>query len=468
MILLRTTSYIPCVEASRPWDLKSYIIISRTQVPQYLQKGAFYEALDPHDGDTFSVPFSCLKPDLSIESHEDLRHMLHSIRFWGVYSIPVDVCQYLLSTPQLYVTIIDPLLVEFPEFEEYLTNVIALRTTNATDTISSAISMGLGVEVVQFLHERLEISFSPDDLDAAIRKDDVASMIYVFDKLGRTTISNNTSVIVATHGSINVLKYMLEHGWVIPRGALNAAARGGHIECVTFLHDKCGMAYTLETMMFASHSGRLALIQYLHEMGCPWDGEVCARLASVGALDCLAYAHQNGCPWDARTCAAAAGSGHLQCLEYAHQQGCVWDASTVNNAFWLNHRACLQYAVSRGCSTNGGQFSTLVAIAYSFLIAISFMHKTYWGLQSALFLLLCMRVVEIFKYNIACKFKCSFHTQSAAKGLCGLVAYVVFVSDTLIVYERQIFDSVDWLTYAVGSFVLFFIIPLFVIANVAL
>jgi len=441
--------------------------IARSQVPEYLQRSSFYAALDPLDESTFSVPFACLKPNLNIQSHEDLCHVLHSLRFWGVHSMPMEICRYLMSAPHLHAILINPLLVEFPEFEGYLIKVIELRTIDAVNMIHSAITMGLGVEVVVFLQQWLEFDLRVNDLDAAVRMDDVASMSYIQDNLGNIIV-DSISFKAASHGSINILKHAFRCGWAIPSHALNVAAGEGHIDCAKFLHQVCGKACTLETMLSASHSGKLALIQYLHEGGCPWDSEVCAKLASVGALDCLTYARQNGCPWDERTCAAAAGNGHLHCLEFAHVRGCSWDRSTVNNAFWLHHRACLQYAITHGCSTGEGQYSLFVGCAYCVLIAVAVLYNAYSGLVVTLALLLCMRIVEILKYRLACECNCSFHVQSWVKGVCGILAYVIFISTTLIVFQKQIFESVDWYMYGVVAVLLFFVVPLFVIANAAL
>jgi hypothetical protein len=52
-------------------------------------------------------------------------------------------------------------------------------------------------------------------------------------------------------------------------------------------------------------NGRLALLQWAHANGCPWDQWVCARAALGGHLAVLQWARANGCPWDKWTCAAS-------------------------------------------------------------------------------------------------------------------------------------------------------------------
>ena len=51
----------------------------------------------------------------------------------------------------------------------------------------------------------------------------------------------------------------------------------------------------------------------------------CTAAARGGHLECLKYLHENGCPWDEETCGRAAAFGHLECLKYLYENGCPWD-----------------------------------------------------------------------------------------------------------------------------------------------
>jgi len=53
-----------------------------------------------------------------------------------------------------------------------------------------------------------------------------------------------------------------------------------------------------------------------------WDENACDAAAYGGHLECLKYLHENGCPWDKRACASAAGGGHLECMKYLRENGC--------------------------------------------------------------------------------------------------------------------------------------------------
>ena len=70
--------------------------------------------------------------------------------------------------------------------------------------------------------------------------------------------------------------------------------------------------------------------------------------ARSGRLDVLKYAHENGCPWNEETCAIAAEYGHLDILKYLHKNGCPWDGRTWSSAYekpikkWLRKNGCPQ------------------------------------------------------------------------------------------------------------------------------
>ena len=61
----------------------------------------------------------------------------------------------------------------------------------------------------------------------------------------------------------------------------------------------------------ASLAGNVPVLQWAHEMGCPWDRRTSLRAAcgtKLSHLACLAYAHAHGCAWDERVFADAAAT----------------------------------------------------------------------------------------------------------------------------------------------------------------
>lgn len=319
--------------------------IRRSEVPVYLQNGEFYEALEAND-EEFEVPEGCVKPNTIIDSYEDLRHFLASLSFWGVSEVPGAVLRYVLKHGDIGQ--IDPLLAEFPEYEVYFNKIMRLKASEPTTTTRMAIELCLGVKVLRFLHEDMSFVLDPLCWIIAAQIDDVASMVY----LQEQDVSKNTNNVVcaaAEHGSVEALMHAHTQGWEITDLAFGYAASKGHLVCVQFLHEVCGIFLAEHCMVTAARSGNLALIRYLLEKECPWHPQVCAEFARIGKLDCLIFAREQGCPWDESTCRCAAQNGHRQCLEHAHRHGCLWDVSTCRAAARGGHLSCLEFAHERGC-----------------------------------------------------------------------------------------------------------------------
>lgn len=165
----------------------------------------------------------------------------------------------------------------------------------------------------------------------------------------------DTPRAAAAWGHTECLAFALAHGcaWN-PRLVCIAAASGGFLQTLTLAVETPTTIMTQgvishTALVVAARGGHLDCLTYLHERGWPWSAEVCAWAASAGRLDCLAYAHDRGCPWDARTSAWAARNGHLHCLVYAHHQGCPWDDRTPGWAALGAHPDCLVYALANGC-----------------------------------------------------------------------------------------------------------------------
>jgi hypothetical protein len=99
----------------------------------------------------------------------------------------------------------------------------------------------------------------------------------------------------------------------------------------------------------AAEGGQLAVLQWLREMGCPWDAYTCHFAALYGHLDVLKWARANGCGWGVLTCTYAAIGGHLAVLQWARAAGCHWNSLTCSEAAGAGHLTILQWARANGC-----------------------------------------------------------------------------------------------------------------------
>ena len=99
-----------------------------------------------------------------------------------------------------------------------------------------------------------------------------------------------------------------------------AAARGGNLECLKYLHEH-GYPWSEWVSLAAAEGGHLECLKYLHEHGCVWNKKTCRAAARGGDLECLKYLHEHGCAWDKSACEAAAGGDVMECLslKYLHR-----------------------------------------------------------------------------------------------------------------------------------------------------
>ena len=132
---------------------------------------------------------------------------------------------------------------------------------------------------------------------------------------------------------------------------------------------ECHRLWSPNETSYIVRVGRLDLLKYAYEHGCPWHVKTTSIAAFNGSLDCLRYAHENGCPWDVETCSNAASANQVECLRYAHQNGCLWDAKTCYTAIKNGSMKCVEYAHQHGYSTMfpGSDARDISPACYTFL-----------------------------------------------------------------------------------------------------
>ena len=157
------------------WNWWQMETIHKSNVPYYLRNGSLYSALDDDENGPFEVPSECFKSSLQMNSLEDLRFVLRSLRYWGVIEFPQEVYRYMF----LYVDrpVVERLKMrEFSEFENQLNGISAMLAVpekdvdrqrlvtsfNIYDTLQSvngpmdaAVVCDFGLEMVKWLHQPL-------------------------------------------------------------------------------------------------------------------------------------------------------------------------------------------------------------------------------------------------------------------------------------------------------------------------
>ena len=345
--------------------------IRRSDVPLYLRAGEFYQGLDPHDEDVFAVPDRCFKNDTKVQSVEDLKSLLDSIRFWGVTDVPVEVFQFLLSESIPYA---EELVAQYPQFAAFLRSCVEVRDTTTVLSIASAIKLKLGVGAVRILHQRGDF-LTAAATEAAASVGDLATLQY----LHSVSCPWDERVVAAflASGDLRGLAFALENGCPLPGELMNKAAITGNIDVLKCLRDH-DIPWEANTLNEAVRSKNVECVRYVYGQGCVIGAHDCATAAYLGSVECLAFVHQNGGAFnnvmlnacmagslaciqylhaqlgfvaaDAACVGLLAHGGHLECLRFVHENGCPWDATTAYNAVRSDEVNCLEYAHNHGCA----------------------------------------------------------------------------------------------------------------------
>jgi hypothetical protein len=331
------------------------VLVVKSAIPVYLHVSELYQTLSDEEQDTFEVPDGNLRANDEVVTLEDARHLLSTLRYWGLLAVTNRLAEYLLKAePPEIVQLVEEFGSQFAELR-----VIAKVGTKQgnEERFKAAVESGM-VSVVQW-----------------VCKDcDVASLASA-DALGAYCI-----LATQTEGT-DCLRFLHEHGFVWNKLACTEAARHGNLACLQYLHEHgCGWDANCPTA--AGWMGHLPCLKYAYEHGCPRNENVargcaisgsaaclryvlekneesgtftygvhgpCAMAASEGQLQCLIVAHEFGCFWNQWTCTFAASGGHIACLRYARENGCAWGVSTSAAAARANSIECLQYLHENGC-----------------------------------------------------------------------------------------------------------------------
>jgi len=193
----------------------------RTDVPQFLRKGEFFESLREDDDGVFEVPKGCFKSDTAVTSDEELKLLLCATRFWGLHKVPTEALMYLICAGGQ-----SGIAGELVEFASLIQKASTVRSVPASDAITSAIKEGLGVEVVRALVERGYL-FSTGCSEAAANVGDVESLMYLHAE--GCPWDERTTSAAAYSGHLTSLQYALDFGCSSVPHLMKVAAGGGHV-----------------------------------------------------------------------------------------------------------------------------------------------------------------------------------------------------------------------------------------------
>ena len=208
-------------------------------IPIWLRNSAFYQNLNKDDPNALiELPAVYFRTgDDSIESVEDVVHILRIMKFWGVRGIPLSVLEFCWA--------------------------------HSFDIWGTSVTEAIGEDRQSVYHT----------LKDAFRKPDEFSML--------TAIYTRRPEVVDFWISKNGPKS--KHG----QKAIAHACRRGWIDLVQRLHDM-GYEWNTESYCAAAQYGHLPLLQYLHENGCPRDKRAYLYAKSSGQVAVMKYLEERG------------------------------------------------------------------------------------------------------------------------------------------------------------------------------
>ena len=214
---------------------------------------------------------------------------------------------------------------------------------------------------------------------------------------------------VAT-GRLDVLKWLLDHGEVIPhelpvgcvagihgqkeviewlleipsrvqylypdntqKDVMRGAAKGGHLELIKHLREK-GCEWEESACAAAAYEGHVHVLEYLRTNDCPWGEGACTCAASGNQLDTLKWLRERGCPWDFNAPAMAAENGHFEMLKWMREHGCPgWDEYTFARAASSGNLEMIKWMHDNGCPWD--EDATEYAAGNDHLEILKWLHK---------------------------------------------------------------------------------------------
>eukprot|EP00611_Tribonema_gayanum_P021865 TRINITY_DN429_c0_g1_i2.p2 TRINITY_DN429_c0_g1~~TRINITY_DN429_c0_g1_i2.p2 ORF type:complete len:423 (-),score=115.64 TRINITY_DN429_c0_g1_i2:566-1834(-) len=166
------------------------------------------------------------------------------------------------------------------------------------------------------------------------------------------------TLLAASAGDLRLLRYLLANAcpWDAHQafGAAVSAGRAHILPCIHGMMRHLNMelwpkSTAAEWCAAAAGGGHMAVLQWLHRGGCPWDHRTCAAAARGGHLVLLQWARDNRCEWSECTCFAAASAGHLHILQWARANRCDWCGEDVCRTAARNgHLEVLLWARANG------------------------------------------------------------------------------------------------------------------------
>ena len=326
------------------------ISLTKAQVPDYLVGSEFYNSLSADDEEEFGIPRKFLKPNVSVSTASELKHLLNTLRFWGVLKLPYEIIELLVfkskPIPSEECQPVCDVLLEFDrEFKLFSLFKTLHVCTNKQQRLNNA----------QYIY-LLEGKVTPEMIKGAAEN----GHLQLLERLTRNYLLTRerpftmaSIVLLVNRGHSCCLRFILENGYVINIGDVACCAAGrGQLACLQVAREyACTRAlnFDCDIAIAALESNQVDCLEYILDKGVVPMKSMCYTACEQNRLDCLKLLHAHGAPLDEICARITSERGYLECLQYLLNQGCSADEVSANYAARNGHVDCLRLLLKMGC-----------------------------------------------------------------------------------------------------------------------
>ena len=187
------------------------ITLQISKIPFYLQSSDFYRSLDVDEDEFISVPKQNFKMDTQVTSIRSFVHMLHTMRFWGIRTIPIGVV--LFMEKEFASVCVSEAVAEFSKELPWLSTLRILLKQPKSNRMFTAIRLG-DVDALQALYE-LGLPLHKHSCCEAASLGHFECLKFAHQLGCSWTPSSrqmNACKAAALNGHVECLQYAMEHG----------------------------------------------------------------------------------------------------------------------------------------------------------------------------------------------------------------------------------------------------------------
>lgn len=151
------------------------LTIRVTEIAEYLRGGELYSSLQTDETDAvLEVPSDCFRRGAKISNEAELEHLFKTLRFWIVRRIPSELLDYILSQETFDWTV-------FSTYEDDLPILTTVKSVvTAGDKLLQAFTLG-SLDIVSYLHCRFGNPITKKAVEASARGGHLDCLKYAYE-----------------------------------------------------------------------------------------------------------------------------------------------------------------------------------------------------------------------------------------------------------------------------------------------